>query len=72
MVLDYMKQHGSINSWIAFQELKITRLSEYIRSLRHDDLLNISDIWLEKNGKRFKEYHIQTYKEDPNGQFILI
>ncbi len=34
MVLGYIKQHGSITSWEAFMNLKITRLSGRIYDLR--------------------------------------
>lgn len=76
LVLNYLKDHGSISSWIAFQELKITRLSEYIRSLRHDDLINVTDEWQENNHKRFKVYFLgevrQEYKLMDNGQYSLV
>lgn len=76
LVLSYLKEHGSISSWVAIQELRITRLSEYIRSLRHDDLLNITDEWKENNHKRFKVYHLeevqQDYKVLEDGQYSLV
>lgn len=64
LVLNYMKDHGSISSWVAIQELRITRLAEYIRSLRHDDLLTITDEWKENNHKRFKVYHLGEVRQE--------
>lgn len=76
-VLNHLRQHGHISSWEAITQYHITRLSEYIRSLRHDDLLNITDEWQEDNHKRFKVYHIgeevrQEYKILDNGQYSLV
>lgn len=65
LVLNYLKDHGSISSWVAIQELRVTRLAEYIRSLRHDDLLTITDEWKENNKKRFKVYFLEVKVEMP-------
>ena len=68
-VLNHLKEHGSITSWEAIQRYRITRLSEYIRSLRHEDGLNISSI-PEKN----EDTHWVRYKlfaEETNGQGVF-
>lgn len=54
-VLAYMKRHGSITTWQAISELKCTRLPARIGNLK-DRHIRISDRWIQKNGKRFKEY----------------
>ena len=51
LVLSYLKEHGSITSWDCIMQLKCTRLSEYIRQLKHDDNLPITPVW-ETNGKK--------------------
>lgn len=75
-VLNHLRVHGSISSWEAIQRYHITRLSEYIRSLRNDDGLNIPDEWKEKDGKRWKEYRLEEFKVEfkveSNGQLSLI
>lgn len=74
LVFNHLKSYGRISSWEAIEKYHITRLSEYIRTLRHDDLINITDEWKENNGKRFKEYHLETIqlKQEPTGQFAFI
>lgn len=65
-VLNHLKEFGSITSWEAIQRYRITRLSEYIRLLRHEDGLNIVSI-PENN----EEAHWVRYKliaEEKNGQ----
>lgn len=77
LVLNHLRQHGHISSWEAITTYHISRLSEYIRSLRHDDFINITDEWQENNHKRFKVYHLsdevrQDYKLLCNGQYSLV
>jgi hypothetical protein len=48
--------HGEITSWEAITKFHITRLSEYIRILRHEELMNITDVWERKNDKNYKRY----------------
>ena len=61
-VLQYMEQHGSIDSQRAIQDLGCTRLAEYIRRLKVGGV-QIKDEW--KTGEnrfgepgRWKEYRI--------------
>lgn len=75
-ILNHLRQYGSISSWEAITEYHITRVAEMIRSLRHDDLLTITDEWKENNHKRFKVYHLgevrQEYKVLDNGQYSMV
>lgn len=59
-VLNHLKLFGSITSWEAIEKYQITRLSEYIRSLRNDDLIEIKDEWKEKDGKHWKQYYLEV------------
>ncbi len=60
-VLDHLLKYGSITSWDAIQQYRITRLSEYVRILRSEGK-NIQSTWKEHNGKRFVEYSLETAK----------
>lgn len=42
-VLNYMREFGSISTYVAFVDLGCTRLSEYIRQLRKEYV--ITDTW---------------------------
>ena len=44
LVLVYLQEHGTITTWEAIKELGCTRLSEYIRQLRKEYLIN--DEWI--------------------------
>lgn len=44
LVLVYLQEHGTITTWEAIKELGCTRLSEYIRQLRQEYLIN--DEWV--------------------------
>ena len=74
LVLNHLKTYGRITSWEAIEKYHITRLSEYIRSLRNDDGINIPDEWKENNGKRFKEYRLGAVelKQEVSGQLIFV
>lgn len=65
-VLDHLKEHGSITSWTAIQQYRITRLSEYIRSLRRDDGLKITSIREKNHNTNWVRY--KMFKADSNGQ----
>ena len=54
-VLQHLNQHGSISSWTAIQEYRITRLAEYIRQLRQEGF-RIESVWEESGKKRFVRY----------------
>lgn len=45
-VLDHLEKYKTITSWEAIQNYGITRLSEYIRQLRHDGCV-ITSNWTE-------------------------
>jgi len=60
-VLNYIKEFGSITSFEAFTDLGCTRLSEYIRQLREEYL--IDDEWIHTKNRygeevKFKKYYI--------------
>ncbi len=55
MVFDHLVAHGSLTSWQAIQEYRITRLSEYIRCLREDGK-NIVSVWEHRKGKKWVRY----------------
>ena len=61
-VLNYMRTYGSITTWEAFRDLGNTRLSEYIRQLREEYI--IEDEWLHSINRygekvKFKKYWIK-------------
>ena len=66
-ILDHLKEHGSITSWTAIQTYRITRLSEYIRSLRHDGL-NISSVKEKNEETHWVRYEL--YKGEGQGVFF--
>lgn len=57
MILDYLKEHGSITSMQAFQRLGITRLSARVYDLR-DHGHNVVTETVTKNGKRYAAYKL--------------
>lgn len=64
-ILAYMKRKGSITSWDAFQDLKITRLSGRIKDMR--DMGYEIDTVMEESeeGKRYGRYII---KKEPSAK----
>lgn len=61
-VLKYMEDNGGITSWEAIQQLGCTRLSEYIRQLRAEDV-NVDDKWITNKNRygesiKYKKYFI--------------
>lgn len=61
-VLQYMKDFGSITTFEAFTELGCTRLSEYIRQIREE--LIVEDEWLHTTNRygeqvKYKKYWIK-------------
>lgn len=61
-VLQYIKDFGSITTFEAFTELGCTRLSEYIRQLREEYL--IEDEWIHTINRygeqvKYKKYWIK-------------
>ena len=64
-VLNYMREFGSISTYVAFVDLGCTRLSEYIRQLRRDGYV-IASNWTEnvnRYGDKVK-YVIYELKEE--------
>jgi len=56
-IRSHLRIHGKITTIEAFSLYRITRLSEYIRILRHIEYLNIDDEWINpENGNRYKLY----------------
>ncbi len=47
----------------ALNEYRTIDLRKYISDLRKEGM-NIQDRWVEKNGKRFKEYFVNNFKYD--------
>jgi hypothetical protein len=61
-VLDYMRDFGSITTYQAYIDLGCTRLSEYIRQLRKEYIIN--DEWIKSTNRygekiQFKKYWIE-------------
>lgn len=61
LVLIYLQEHGTITTWEAIKELGCTRLSEYIRQLRKEYLIN--DEWIVGENRwghqvKWKEYKL--------------
>lgn len=61
-ILKYIKDFGSITSFQAFADLGCTRLSEYIRQIRLDNI--VKDEWIESTNRygekvRFKKFWIE-------------
>jgi hypothetical protein len=56
-VLKYLRTRGSITTWTAIKELKITRLPARIPELRKQGYL-INDAWVQRNGKRYKTWSL--------------
>jgi len=55
-IRNHLYEKGEITSWDAIMIYGITRIGEYIRSLRHEDHLDIESVWEENNGKRYVRY----------------
>lgn len=54
----HLVNHGSISSWQAISEYRITRVAEYIRQLREMGL-DIKSEWKSKDNKRWVEYILE-------------
>ena len=66
-ILNYMNEFGSITTWDAFRDLGCTRLSEYIRQLRQD--MVIEDEWVQTTNRygektQYKKYWIKPKKKN--------
>lgn len=65
-ILSYMVEFGSITTWDAFKDLGCTRLSEYIRQLRQEMI--IEDEWVSTVNRygektQYKRYWIKPKKK---------
>ena len=69
VILDHLLEHGTITSWDAIQQYRITRLAEYIRSLRQDDGLDIDSIPEKNEQTHWVRYKL--YKQDAAGQRLI-
>jgi hypothetical protein len=58
LVLKHLERTGSISSWEAIMNYRITRLAEYIRQLRTEGY-NIVSEWQESGDKRYVKYTIE-------------
>lgn len=58
-ILKYMVMYGSITTWEAFKDLGCTRLSEYIRQLRQEMI--IEDEWLTALNRFGEITHYKRY-----------
>lgn len=57
-ILDYLKEHGSITSWEAYQELKITRLAARIHELKQAGY-GITTLMREQGFTRYAVYYLE-------------
>lgn len=58
-ILDYIKTFGSITTFQAFTDLGCTRLSEYIRQLRLDYI--IQDEWISTTNRYGEKVQYKKY-----------
>lgn len=59
-VRNHLKKHKRITSWTAIELYRITRLSEYISRLRHEEGLCIDMNWKTTDeGKRYGLYTLE-------------
>jgi len=66
----YLLKNGSISSWVAIQEFRCTRLSQYILLLRNEGY-NIDSVWEHNETRRWVEYKLTAVPEK-NGQLCLV
>lgn len=76
LVLNHLQANGCITSWDAIQKYRITRLSEYIRSLRSRGY-DIDSEWRQGGSKRWVEYilkpvTIASVEKDYASQEIIV
>jgi hypothetical protein len=57
LILDHLKNRGSLTTLTAFQQYQCCRLSERIRELEREGHL-INHCPVEKNGKRYMAYSL--------------
>lgn len=58
---NHLLVHGSITSWKAITSYSITRLSEYIRVLRHEKGWNIESVRKQNKTTWWVEYQLKNY-----------
>lgn len=59
-IIDYINEFGSITTFQAFQDLGITRLSEYIRQIRQERVV-LDEIITTKNRYGDKTWYKKYY-----------
>mgnify|MGYP001163166756 CR=1 FL=1 len=60
LILNHLKEHGTITTWEAIQEYGVTRLSEFIRQIRQD--YNITDEWVGTTNRYGKKVEYKKYR----------
>jgi hypothetical protein len=60
LILNHLKEHGTITTWEAIQEYGVTRLSEYIRQLRED--YKIEDEWIQCKNRYGRKVEYKKYR----------
>ena len=68
MVLEYLKENGSITTWEAYSKLYITRLSAKIYDLKKLYGCRFSEEWITKKNRygrivKFKKYILEGEEE---------
>ena len=58
-ILNWLIQYGTITSWQAIQEFRITRLSSYICTLKKEDH-KITPVWETDGVKRWVRYFYES------------
>ena len=66
----YLLKHGSISSWTAIQEFRVTRLSQYILLLRNEGY-EIESVWEHNETRRWVNYKLVAVP-DKFGQMVLV
>lgn len=61
MVLKYLEENGSINTWQCYSELFITRLSAKIYNLRHYENVEIDEEWVHTTNRYGKKVKFKNY-----------
>lgn len=57
-VKNHLKEHGTISSWDAIQQYRITRLSALIWILRHEHQMTINSDWESNTNACWVEYRL--------------
>jgi len=60
LILNHLKEHGTITTWEAIQEYGVTRLSEFIRQIRQN--YNITDEWVGTTNRYGRKVKYKKYR----------